>query len=103
MGVGAGAVGFLSNTRYYPTTDIEGYINNPLKIQEESLTQEELLTEKLFLGWRSNIGVDKTILNEAMKKQADFLVEKEKLIMVDHVYYNENYFIADELVLFVLG
>jgi oxygen-independent coproporphyrinogen-3 oxidase len=103
MGVGAGAVGFLKDTRYYPTTDIDGYINNPLNIQEEALTDEELLTEKLFLGWRSNIGVDKTILNEAMRKQADFLVEKEKLIIVDNIYYNENYFIADELVLFVLG
>jgi len=103
MGAGAGAVGFLTNTRYYPSTDIEGYINNPLNIQEEPLTEEELLTEKLFLGWRSNIGVDKAILDEAMKKQADFLVEKEKLIKVDNIYFNENYFIADELVLFVLG
>ncbi len=103
MGVGAGAVGFLTDTRYYPVTDIESYINNPLNIQEEPLTKEELLTEKLFLGWRSNIGVDRTILDEAMQKQADFLVEKEKLIIVNNTYYNENYFIADELVLFVLG
>ena len=103
MGVGAGAVGFLSNTRYYPLTDIEGYINNPLNIQKDPITEEELLTEKLFLGWRSNIGVDRTILDEAMQKQADFLVEKEKLIIVNNTYYNENYFIADELVLFVLG
>ena len=103
MGVGAGAVGFLKDTRYYPTTDIEGYINNPLNIQEEALTEEELLTEKLFLGWRSNIGVDEAILDKTMKKQAEFLVEKKKLIKVDHIYFNENYFIADELVLFVLG
>ena len=103
MGVGAGAVGFLEHTRYYPITDIDSYINNPLNIQEEALTAEELLTEKLFLGWRSNIGVDETILDKAMKKQADFLVEKEKLIKVGNTYFNENYFIADELVLFVLG
>jgi oxygen-independent coproporphyrinogen-3 oxidase len=103
MGVGAGAVGFLTNTRYYPTTDIDGYINNPLNIQEEALTDEELLTEKLFLGWRSNIGVDRAILNKTIKKQADFLVKKEKLIIINNIYYNENYFITDELVLFVLG
>jgi oxygen-independent coproporphyrinogen-3 oxidase len=103
MGVGAGAVGFLKDTRYYPITNIDGYIDNPLNIQEEALTAEDILTEKLFLGWRSNIGVDETILDEAMKKQADFLVEKEKLIKVENIYFNENYFIADELVLFVLG
>jgi oxygen-independent coproporphyrinogen-3 oxidase len=103
MGIGAGAVGFLKDIRYYPITDIDSYIDNPLNMQEEPLTEEELLTEKLFLGWRSNIGVAETILNEAMKKQADFLVKKEKLIKVGDIYFNENYFIADELVLFLLG
>ena len=101
IGVGAGAVGFLRDTRYYPITDIESYINNPLKIKKEPLTKEELLTEKLFLGWRSNIGVNRNILNKTMKKQADFLVEKKKLNLVENIYYNNNYFIADELVLFV--
>jgi len=68
MGVGAGAVGFQKDTRYYPTTDIELFIKEPLKIQEEPLTKEELLTEKLFLGLRSNIGVEEHILNDAIKK-----------------------------------
>jgi oxygen-independent coproporphyrinogen-3 oxidase len=103
MGVGAGAVGFLKNTRYYPTTDIELYIKNPLNIHEESLTKEELLTEHLFLGLRSNIGVHEDVLNDAMKKRADFLVEKEKLFKEVGFYKNANYFIADELVLYVLS
>ena len=102
MGVGAGAVGFLKDTRYYPTTDIELYIQEPLKIQEEHLTQEELLTERLFLGLRSNIGVDETLFDEAMRKRADFLVEKDKLTKSETTYFNENYFIADELVLYLL-
>ena len=102
MGVGAGAVGFLNDTRYYPTTDIDLYIKEPLNIHEEHLTKEELLTEKLFLGLRSNIGVDESVLNEAMKKRADFLVEKEKLTKKECSYFNNNYFISDELVLYIL-
>ena len=103
IGVGAGAVGFLKDRRYYPTTDIELYIQNPLNIQEETLTQEELLTEKLFLGLRSNIGVDEKILDKEMKRRADFLVKENKLVKEGTVYKNMNYFIADELVLYLLG
>ena len=103
MGVGAGAVGFKENIRYYPTTDIDIYIKEPLNIHEEHLTKEELLTERLFLGLRSNIGIQEDILDEAMKKRADFLVEKKKLFKEDTIYKNSNYFISDELVLYVLG
>ena len=102
MGVGAGAVGFKSNVRYYPRTDIDLYIKEPLIIHEEELTQEELLTEQLFLGLRSNVGVDEHILNKKMRKHADFLVEKEKLLKEHTTYKNNNYFIADELVLYIL-
>jgi len=102
MGVGAGAVGFLDKTRYYPTTDIDLYIKEPLNIHEEHLTDDELLTEKLFLGLRSCIGVKEEILNESMRKRANFLVEKEKLLKEKEVYKNSNFFIADELVLYIL-
>jgi oxygen-independent coproporphyrinogen-3 oxidase len=103
MGVGAGAVGFLKDIRYYPTTDIDLYTKEPLLIKEEPLTTDELLTEKLFLGLRSNIGVHEDVLDEAMKKRTDFLMEKEKLIKEANIYKNSNYFISDELVLYILG
>ncbi len=103
MGVGAGAVGFLKDTRYYPTTDIELYIKEPLNIQKELLTPTDLLTERLFLGLRSNIGVDEDILDKSMKSRADFLVTQAKLLKEGTVYRNRNYFIADELVLYLLG
>lgn len=102
IGVGAGAVGFLQDTRYYPTREIDLYIKEPLNIHKERLIEEELLTERLFLGLRSNIGVDEKVLTRAMKKRADFLVEKEKLEYNSNCYYNHNYFIADELVLYIL-
>lgn len=102
MGVGAGAVGFKDNRRYYPTTDIDLYIKEPLNILEEHLTQEEILTEQLFLGLRSTTGIKENILNKEMKKRADFLVEKDKLLKAYDTYKNTNYFIADELVLYIL-
>jgi oxygen-independent coproporphyrinogen-3 oxidase len=103
MGVGAGAVGFKTNKRYYPTTDIDLYTQEPLTIHEESLSHEDLLTERLFLGLRSNVGVNENSLDPAMKKRADFLVQKEKLLKEGSLYKNNNYFIADELVLYILG
>ncbi len=101
IGIGAGAVGFKKDSRYYPTTDIDRYIEEPLNIHKEEISNDELLTEKLFLGLRSNIGVDENILNEEMKKRADFLVEKEKLSKENGIYKNRNYFISDELVLYI--
>jgi len=103
MGVGAGAVGFLKNKRFYPTTDIDRYIQEPLNILEEPINDEELLTERLFLGLRSNVGIREDILDKEMRKRADFLVEKEKLIKEENIYKNIDYFISDELVLYILG
>ncbi|HIP61057.1 MAG TPA: coproporphyrinogen III oxidase family protein, partial [Sulfurovum sp.] len=73
IGIGAGAVGFLGDTRYYPQTDIESYINNPLKISPEKLSTDELLTEKIFLGLRSCIGVELDMLPSDMTKRAEIL------------------------------
>jgi len=102
MGVGAGAVGFKKDRRYYPQTDINAYINDPLEITEEPITTEELLTEHLFLGLRSTIGVPVTLLTVPQQKRADFLVKKNKLIKEEGRYKNINYFISDELVLYLL-
>ena len=103
IGAGAGAVGFLTDTRYYPQTDIGGYITNPLQITEEELTADEIQTEKIFLGLRSSIGIEKSLLSEAMLQRAYFLVEEKKLTMDKEKFYNTNFFLADEIVLYLLG
>ena len=102
IGLGAGAVGFIENRRLYPTTDIDSYIQNPLNIREESISENELLTEKIFLGLRSIIGVNSSILTDKIKKRADFLVEQKKLEKIDGVYQNKNFFISDELALYLI-
>lgn len=103
IGAGAGAVGFLKDRRFYPSTGIETYIENPLNIEEEVLTSQELLTERIFLGLRSNIGVKKSLLSSHMIHNATLLCEEKKLRCTDTHYYNENFFLSDELALYILG
>ena len=103
MGVGAGAVGFLKNKRFYPTTAIEMYIQNPLQITQEVLSDSDLLTERLFLGLRSSIGIEKSHLNKEMQTRADFLCKENKLQSNTTHYTNVNFFLADELSLYILG
>ena len=102
IGVGAGAVGFKKNKRYYPTTNIDNYIKNPLDIREEILTKDDILVEQIFLGLRSDIGIDETILTNTMIERADFLVERGKLKKEGEVYKNINFFLSDEVALYLL-
>jgi len=102
IGAGAGAVGFLKDTRYYPQTDIDAYIANPLNSTEELLTPDELLTEKIFLGLRSTIGVQKFLLSDKMNKKAQILCKENKLSCDNTRYFNDNFFLSDELALYIL-
>ena len=81
----------------------EAYVSNPLKITEEPLTPEELLTEKIFLGLRSTVGVERSLLSEKMAQKADHLVKEKKLHSDATHYYNTNFFLSDELALYILG
>ena len=102
IGAGAGAVGFLKDRRYYPQTDIEAYVANPLNITEEPLTSDELLTEKIFLGLRSSVGIQKSLLSDKMIEKATLLCKKKKLRCDATHYYNDNFFLSDELALYIL-
>ena len=102
MGVGAGAVGFKKDIRYYPHTDIDSYINDPYEIKEEILSQEDILTEKILLGLRSNIGIKERIFEEEIRKNANFLVEHQKLNKISDTYFNPNLFLSDEIALYLL-
>ncbi len=103
IGAGAGAVGFLKNKRLYPQTSIESYIQNPLNINEELLSKDDLLTEKIFLGLRSNIGIKKCVLPKNMLQRAIFLCKENKLRCNSTHFYNKNFFLSDELALYILG
>jgi oxygen-independent coproporphyrinogen-3 oxidase len=101
IGLGAGAVGKLNLTRYYPHTDIEAYIKNPLEIREEKLSKEDKKIEQMFLGFRSIIGVREDILDKKELFKANILTKENKLEYKNQTYYNNDYLLADELVLFI--
>jgi oxygen-independent coproporphyrinogen-3 oxidase len=103
IGLGAGAVGFLEFTRFYPTPDIEAYIDAPLTIKEEVLNASEVLNEKLFLGFRSFVGVDEELLSKFQLTQAKTLLEAGLLEYLNGRYYNPNFLLADEITLRVEG
>lgn len=103
IGLGAGAVGFLEDKRLYPSHDIEYYIDNPLIIHEEILDKNALFSEKLFLGWRSCIGVDESILTQKQKDEADLLTREHLLEYKNGRYFNTNFLLADEVALWVEG
>lgn len=101
IGLGSGAVGKLLNTRFYPTTNIEEYIKNPLNIEKELLSNEDIKIEKIFLGLRSEVGIAKDILNIEEQKKAELLVKENKLSYFSSTFYNPDYLLADEIALFL--
>ena len=101
IGLGSGAVGSLDKARYYPTSNIEDYIKNPLKIREEKLEVQDIKIEKIFLGFRSIVGVHINTFNEEELSKAKLLVEEKKLNFKKNTFYNPDYLLADEITLFI--
>ncbi|HEX5330884.1 radical SAM family heme chaperone HemW [Sulfuricurvum sp.] len=103
IGLGSGAVGFLKNERYYPSNSVEYYIQHPNEISIEEITGDALLSEKLFLGFRSCVGVEEELLTPKQKSQADLLVKEKILTHQNGRYFNHNFLLADEIALRVEG
>ncbi|MDD5053369.1 MAG: radical SAM family heme chaperone HemW [Sulfuricurvum sp.] len=103
IGLGSGAVGFLGNHRFYPSKSVESYINNPLEVFIEVLDEPALVSEKLFLGFRSCIGVNEKILTPNQIKSANELVKESLLRYRDGRYFNVDFLLADEIALRVEG
>ncbi len=101
MGVGSGAVGMLKNKRFYPTKDIDAYIKNPLDIEVEDLSEEDIKIEKIFLGLRSNVGIDLDNLSSFEKKQVKVLIDEAKVTQVENRIYNNDFLLSDEIALFI--
>ena len=102
MGVGAGAVGFLDDRRFYPPRSIDAYLADPLAHSVESLSAAELKTERLFLGLRSRLGIAQELLNPVELERAALLVREGKLRREAGRYYNPDFFLADEIALYLL-
>ncbi|PAF53350.1 coproporphyrinogen III oxidase [Helicobacter sp. 13S00482-2] len=109
IGCGAGAVGRKGFRRYYPQRNIQKYINNTLKKDIEYLSEEDLKTEAIFLGLRSEIGVDIEMLKNK-KEKIKILLEENKCYLNEEFYNQKkiqrlvakDFFIADEIALWLM-
>ncbi len=101
IGAGCGAVGKKGNVRFYPQTSVEAYIEDPLEITQEFLDEKDQKIEKLFLGFRSIVGVWNALLDAHELKRALLLVDEKKLRLEGEFFYNDDYLLADELALFI--
>lgn len=99
IGVGLGAVGRIKNSRIYKQSNFKKYIENPLKYSIESLSNDDLRLESIFLGLRSEIGVDIDNINT---KKLEILLQEKKCSKKNNKIYSTNYFISDELALWLI-
>ncbi len=103
LGIGSGAVGFHQDTRFYPTPSIEAYISDPLDINTEKLDSEAIISEKVLLGFRSVVGVEEALFAPVQLARAQILVDEAKLIRKGTRLYNPDFFLSDEIALYLLG
>ena len=102
LGIGAGAVGYINKQRYYPIKSIEEYIKNPFNMEFEDISDEDVKTEKILLGFRCSNGVDLSLFNENDLKKIDDLLEYDKVSVKNNRIYNKNFLLSDELALYIL-
>jgi oxygen-independent coproporphyrinogen-3 oxidase len=59
--------------------------------------------ERILLGLRSSVGIETSILTADIISRVDILIEEQKLRAEGSRVYSVDYFIADEVALFLLG
>ena len=114
IGCGAGAVGKISldhfkesdtgllAKRFYTHQNIKNYILDPHYRKIEPLNHQDILLESLFLGLRSEIGVKIDSLDDRMQRRAEILLREKKLMIQDNRLFSCDYFLADELALWLM-
>jgi oxygen-independent coproporphyrinogen III oxidase len=102
LGVGAGAVGYINNQRYYPNKSIEEYIKNPMNFDYEDISFDDVKTEKILLGFRCSNGVELSLFNEQEKIKLEHLIEDDKIYIENDKVFNKNFLLSDELALYIL-
>ena len=101
VGVGLGAVGKITGKngvyRTYKNSDFGAYLANPKAFRREFLNQSDIRLEKIFLGFRSEIGVESALI--ANKNRLDLLEKSGKIRTKGDRVFATNYFVADEITL----
>lgn len=86
-GFGVAAHGYENGTRYFNTSNLQEYIENPIPYKDShKLTIQEQLEEEIFLGFRKIAGINIEQINK--KFNIDFSTKYKKII---DKYTNYNY------------
>jgi len=102
LGIGSGAVGCINNERLYTQKDVHKYIKNPLEYVEiEKLSDEDILVERILLGFRSIVGVDINKLDKNVNQKIKILIDENKINHKDNMIYAKDFMLADELALYL--
>ncbi len=107
IGFGLSAHSYLNGVRFANASNFNDYYNNKLAMSEK-LTQNQLITEHIMLGFRCNLGVDKNYLKslefdiEKSEYLADFVkrgvvYQKDEKLFLNPQYYGVNNFIIAHL------
>lgn len=105
VGLGCGAVGYKERNRFYNESNVEAYIKNPIAHTTEEISHTSAREEKILLGLRSCVGVQKSVLDDDAIQRADMLIENNNLTFdsLTNTYFNKNYLLSDEIALYMLG
>jgi len=99
LGVGSGAIGCIGNNRFYNQNDVAKYIDDYSFEKIEILNEDDIRLEKIFLGLRSIVGVDLSIIKN--KEKVEILVNENKLNKKNNRIYSNDFFLADEICLYL--
>lgn len=100
LGIGLGAVSRIEDKRIYRQNNLQSYIENPTQTTNEILSKEDKRLERIFLGLRSEVGVDVDDIYN--KDKLRILLDSGKCKKIDSRIYATNYFLADELALWLV-
>ncbi len=93
FGFGLSAAGFLNGIRYQNTKNFMEYIKNPVSTKELTvLSEQEMLEETIFLGFRKMDGINISKINEKFNIDFDkkFAPVLKKFLNSGHLEKTEN-------------
>jgi len=97
-GFGAYSVSFDGHSRN-TSPNLDEYLKNPFAKNREKLSAENITLERIFLGARSIIGINKNELNSAQISNANLLYKNQILKKFQNRFYNKNFLLSDEIAL----
>ena len=99
LGFGAGAIGCINNKRVYNKKDIKQYIKNQDIDTIEIISKEDSILESIFLGFRSIVGVETSLIKN--KERLQILLKARKIYQKENRVYLNDFFLADEVSLYL--